>query len=80
MKMRIRWFGRKEKLEIRVNYLFAADDSAGLPLDDHVLGSAEMQTGRGDRSRLVEILHDRRDLLRRIELHSHNNMTMNHQH
>jgi hypothetical protein len=39
-------------------YLLPADDSAGLALDDHVLGGAEEEAGRGKEPGLVEVLHD----------------------
>lgn len=39
-------------------YLLAADDGAGLALDDHVLGGAEEEAGRGQEPGLVEVLHD----------------------
>lgn len=51
-------------------YLLAADDGAGLALDDHVLGGAEEEAGRGQEPGLVEVLHDVGHLLR-LELEDH---------
>lgn len=45
-------------------YLLPADDGAGLALDDHVLGGAEEEAGRGQEPGLVEVLHDVGHLLR----------------
>jgi hypothetical protein len=55
-------------------YLLPADDGAGLALDDHVLGGAEEEAGRGQEPWLVEVLHDVGHLLR-LELDEHSQIT-----
>jgi len=55
------WIGRGGRIGA---HLLPADDGAGLALDDHVLGGAEEEAGRGQEPGLVEVLHDVGHLLR----------------